>query len=571
MVQVLKKRLKALYYDEKGVALAFTVVVFLFLYLFGMGIYAAGNTVQKRIRLQNAADAAAYSGAVIQADTLSRIAVINKAMAWTYVMETRMQMDYIVHKWLGNTIKTWDIMDQIVRTINGPSCCNQHRRGIDYYAGSVLRHGWIRLSPYGKDVNIRTIRVKHQGMSAHLSGQRIYNAADNAQTGNPNETFKNFEKDYAKRFDDILKNDDIDKSDQQEMKKNVQNLLNEDLGCQFSGTEDTNKLTYGSSISNTFFSGIGGIDAAGQRLGKQIDNAKSNIKAMNKASTTLRDQLKNRVELAIRTAMEKNYPGADYRTQVSSADAYMAQLKSSDERHFLDFASEFAGKSVKSSQVMNKGADKWMNITSTADGISRGYTSGLIAQWSNFARLWIHVHYSHFCIPFYLPPTIIDANYFTDSFYRGEPAKPLVLTHDYFKPKGAIVVAASVPLVNPFADWGDVSRGLFSAFTVGGGNQKIMAVSAARAGYRDSSEAWGTGSYCNLRSCDGRGNYIDEAWNLREADWDALFLPVNDKTVISASDFEKLSREIWKTGFIPNKNSKNSKINYQEALKHVFH
>ena len=64
-----------------------------------MSVYAAGETVRQRMELQNAADAAAYSGAAVQADTLSRVVCINQAMSWTYVMMNRRVMDYITDKW----------------------------------------------------------------------------------------------------------------------------------------------------------------------------------------------------------------------------------------------------------------------------------------------------------------------------------------------------------------------------------------------------------------------------------------------------------------------------------------
>ena len=175
-----------------------------------------------------------------------------------------------------------------------------------------------------------------------------------------------------------------------------------------------------------------------------------------------------------------------------------------------------------------------------------------------------------------MPPSVVTAGTFRDSYYTGEAAKPLVLTKKYFQPEGAIVVAASVPLNNPFSSWGDVSKGIFSAFTVGGGGQKIVAVSAARAGFHDHYESgWKTGEY-RIRydkpeSLNGR-NYIDLSWNLCEADWDAAFIPLNDTTTISASDFKKLIESVGSKDFVPKKDSnKNSKINYQEAVKHVLH
>lgn len=86
---------------EDGVALMMTLATFMFMYVMCMGVYAVGTAVREKMQLQNAADAAAYSAAVVQADTISRIATINRAMSWTYVQMTRRQMDYIVHRWLG--------------------------------------------------------------------------------------------------------------------------------------------------------------------------------------------------------------------------------------------------------------------------------------------------------------------------------------------------------------------------------------------------------------------------------------------------------------------------------------
>lgn len=90
--------------EEDGVALVVTLAVFFFIYLICMGVYAVGTNVHERIHLQNACDAAAYSAAVVQADTLSRIATINRAMSWTYVQMTRRQMDYIVSRWLHHSV-----------------------------------------------------------------------------------------------------------------------------------------------------------------------------------------------------------------------------------------------------------------------------------------------------------------------------------------------------------------------------------------------------------------------------------------------------------------------------------
>ena len=79
----------------------------MFMYIVCMGVYSVGTQIKERIQLQNACDAAAYSAAVVQADTLSRIATINRAMAWTYVQMSRRQMDCIVARWLNRASRIY--------------------------------------------------------------------------------------------------------------------------------------------------------------------------------------------------------------------------------------------------------------------------------------------------------------------------------------------------------------------------------------------------------------------------------------------------------------------------------
>ena len=108
MLGVLRAKLIGLGRDEDGAALVVTLAIFFLMYLGCMGVYAISMSVKERIQLQNAADAAAYSAAVVQADTLSRIATINRAMSWTYADMTRLQMDYIVLRWLEHTCDHYD-------------------------------------------------------------------------------------------------------------------------------------------------------------------------------------------------------------------------------------------------------------------------------------------------------------------------------------------------------------------------------------------------------------------------------------------------------------------------------
>ncbi len=99
------KKLTSLGRDDNGAVLVLTLALFFFLFLLVSGVYVVGEAVHRRIELQNACDAAAYSAAVVQADGLSRIATVNRAMSWTYAQMVKRQTDYITYRWLKLTYK----------------------------------------------------------------------------------------------------------------------------------------------------------------------------------------------------------------------------------------------------------------------------------------------------------------------------------------------------------------------------------------------------------------------------------------------------------------------------------
>ena len=108
MKQLLKNvwdRIRGISADTQGFVLMSTLAIFLFLFILCASIYAVGETIHQRIKIQNACDAAAYSAAVVQADGLSRMATVNRAMSWTYVQMTNRQMDYITYRWIKLTCK----------------------------------------------------------------------------------------------------------------------------------------------------------------------------------------------------------------------------------------------------------------------------------------------------------------------------------------------------------------------------------------------------------------------------------------------------------------------------------
>ena len=150
-----------LWKDESGVVLALTVIVFLTLFMMACSIFASGETLRARVELQNAADAAAYSAAIVQADCNSRVAAINRAMSWTYVQMVRKEMDYIVDKWLERILILWPIDDAAMMAFNVASTCNNgvpwYVTGYDVSIGDSSNHKKVRLNKKTPLVSISEI------------------------------------------------------------------------------------------------------------------------------------------------------------------------------------------------------------------------------------------------------------------------------------------------------------------------------------------------------------------------------------------------------------------------------
>lgn len=144
MLKQAKMKLRQLFIDDSGIAMAYTIVAFLFFFLLCMSVYAMAENVRRKMELQNACDAAAYSGAVVQADMLSRIAVLNRALSWTYAQTSRRHMDYIVNNWVNNTITRWDLIRPLLPfpPFHIDSGCGVgHGQSPSYYSEALF--GWF--------------------------------------------------------------------------------------------------------------------------------------------------------------------------------------------------------------------------------------------------------------------------------------------------------------------------------------------------------------------------------------------------------------------------------------------
>ena len=485
MTAILKRKGRELIGDESGVAFALTVTVAIIIFLFGFSVYAIGETVRQRIELQNAADAAAYSGALVQADTISRIAVINKAMAWNYVMMTRRQMDHIVDRWLGKVMEAYNRDCNATRMYQNICACHPKIEGWNWRVG---------VGPGGS-----------AGMIVHRT-------------------------------------------------------------IRLNGTQDvlTPLITAARSMNtarNTTF---------------QLDAIRRCIDSMNRAEKSLISGMKSRIEHAVEFAVESdasltpndkkvgNNRKIEWRIyNLKSASTYFEMLKS-DEKRFLGFG-DFTG---APSTVFGTGADVWLKQQG-GNGFQRNYVqqgSSLRANWYTYNEIWVHVKVCVFSGPVIRPGSTVTGSMATDRYFTGQAAQPQVLKRNYFQSDGAIVVGVSRPLNNPlaFVYGGGKKSGIYSAFEVGGGDQTMWCVSAARAGYRESS--WREGEYRN------RGR-IEDKDNLKIADWDAVFLPLNDSATADGEVLAGLARQLDVSGNFVGRDfrSSYSKIDFNSARAHLYH
>ncbi|MEI6562767.1 MAG: pilus assembly protein TadG-related protein [bacterium] len=175
-----------LWKDESGVVLALTMIVFLTLFIMALAIYAVGDTVRLRIEVQNAADSAAYSAAIVQADCNSRVAALNRAMSWTYVQMGRMEMDYIVDKWLKLTLDKWDQDNTEMQLYNMPSPCNNgtpwYGTGKGVFVGNGASHKRILLNKHHWETTDSIKQARQNAAAAGKSYNALATPIDNCRT-----------------------------------------------------------------------------------------------------------------------------------------------------------------------------------------------------------------------------------------------------------------------------------------------------------------------------------------------------------------------------------------------------
>ena len=96
MLRALAKRLSCLRREDDGQAIIFGAFGMLVVVMFMLLVFEVGRTGARRIQMQNAADAGAYSGALVKADALASLAYLNNGMAWMWYRSCRHATDTII-------------------------------------------------------------------------------------------------------------------------------------------------------------------------------------------------------------------------------------------------------------------------------------------------------------------------------------------------------------------------------------------------------------------------------------------------------------------------------------------
>ena len=185
--------------DTRGAALAITLAFVMPVYLLVIGIYGIGEVVRNKIELQNAADAAAYSAAVVQADYLSRMATVNKAMAWTYVDLQKRSLDLAMDLFCNYIFIQFQKDLNTARQRNTP--CHMHVPGLHYNCGTDVLVDYTELMILGTGAGIPELATKFNGQNAldrFLLAQLVYTTeAEFKGKGSIANTPKVYEYSYA--------------------------------------------------------------------------------------------------------------------------------------------------------------------------------------------------------------------------------------------------------------------------------------------------------------------------------------------------------------------------------------
>ncbi len=485
MITQAKQTGKKLLIEDCGIAMPISLLVFLFLSFLCMSVFAVGEVIRTRTELQYKVDNAAYAAALVQADSLSRIAILNRALAWTYAQTNKRQMDYVVNRWLSESLETFieDAETNEKQHLQASSAaCTQHNintlRGNDWGGGGLHeRH----TTEYGYQYHDVCYGVSN--MTDDLKGKLMESLAASSLSGGVSAVEK-------------IHGHFIDEADMRNAK-----ALQEALGVEGFAPNQY------ASIASDIQIGFNNIDT----INEQIATIKNNMSAQidSAVGKILGEDSNYHYSLALGKAWysEENPVAANYLETISSWDEF--------KKRYMKFAED---------------TDEWYKNwwTSVDSKIQHQYSGNFELKWQGYYVGWIckQDNNSHEnTTPVYGLKRIAKpgahpngntawGNLTGDMPWNLSPvAKPLKLNRSFFGKDGAIVIAVKTPIPSLFRKM-NLNGGFFDSFAITG---DMWAISASRAGYRIPGI---TSSYENSKF------EQDEQWNLFIDDWDAMLLPV---------------------------------------------
>ena len=539
MLRGAKIKWKLLLFDDSGIALAFTLVVFLFLALMIMSVYALGHTVRQKIELQAAVDNAAYAGALVQADTLSRIAVLNRALAWTYVQTNRRHTDYLMNRYSHDILRAFwfdsDYASQFEHD-NSPRACPRHRSRN--YIGNRNAYGW-NSEAIGLDM-----------ISSQIPGYG-YNRDDRNVAGS-----SSLNKQYGVS------------SSSWQWASHYNMIPHGDIAVSSSSRSDGYRIRY---IYEAARDGV-----RYPTLETEISAASRNMYFMNRQIQDLIREMNRRIFEAVRQSVNDNHTTDSFLLLVGGmaireGDYHADQM----EERLFECPSEtvFLSRHYKSAHS-SCNQDGWAGL-----GWWPSFQESVMGKRSGFYRAYTGDYYVHSwkvqsfiwdcqdgCKQYapggnpdgdYAPATLytraarsVRLGYFPNLLRPGASAtdpwgnwetglgaqywnynrsitiRPRVLLSNFFGKDGSIVVAAKRPVQNPFSllfgSPEESEIGFYGAYRYKDAEGipmpiDLWAVAASRAGVRNPGAA--AGEYHATWQNEG-------GWNLFVDDWDAVILPL---------------------------------------------
>ena len=492
MLKQAKLKLQDLLYNDSGVALAYTLVVFLFFFMLCVSCYATAENIRQKIELQNACDAAAYSGAVVQADMLSRIAILNRALSWTYAETNKRHMDSIVHEWLTQAVRQYDTMESWARNSWSTSCpyhVNSYpppaRPGNgDRCRCSIGRNEiyWFAGTPGGTVANLRLNGTRNVAVATIKTTNDAYTRYDNQiRNGYRNIDVLNREISLLRANMNIYIGRAINYS--------MQSMVPSITGFRYfldGSWENTGAASYilPQTDEDTFLNYSNSTRAGDLNTGSDL------WWVLSQSNTSWWDRTDNNGDgIADNTAgFQRNYTQYIENNNGVERRALRAEMRAFYTTHTHGVYHGVPWHSC-GTRMYYDGSSLGTPVATTIS----------VDGWQ-----WINVI----------------------------PARPAMLANGFFGKSGSIVVAAKRPMVNPFTVimGADASTGLYGAFNNSTGRD-MWVVSTSRAGVRLAGDD--AGYYRVLYPGDtynndnGNARYTNGVWNLCEEDWDAVMIPVS--------------------------------------------